>query len=106
MDKEMVSIPRALLEEIAQMCMCTLMRKTARLITQWYDAYLQPSGLRMTQCSMLVAIALAQEVPLTRLAEILVLDRTTLARNLKLLEGQGLVRVEAGEDKRVRLVRL
>jgi DNA-binding MarR family transcriptional regulator len=49
---------------------------------------------------------LAQAVPLTHLAEFLALDRTTLARNLKPLESQGMVVVEAGEDKRVRLIRL
>jgi DNA-binding MarR family transcriptional regulator len=55
---------------------------------------------------LLVAIGLAQTVPLTRLADVLVLDRTTLARNLKPLESQGLVVVEPGEDKRVRLISL
>ena len=75
-------------------------------MTQWYDQCLQSSGLRSTQFNVLVAIAIAQTVPLTRLAEILVLDRTTLARNLKPLEQQALVRIEAGEDRRVHLIRL
>ncbi len=76
------------------------------MVTQWYDACLHPTGLRSTQFNSLVAIGLAQTVPLTRLADVLVLDRTTLARNLKPLERQGLVVVEPGEDKRVRLISL
>jgi DNA-binding MarR family transcriptional regulator len=60
----------------------------------------------MTQFNLLVAVALAQEMPLTRLAEMLVLDRTTLARNLKPLERQGLLAIEAGTDRRVHLIRV
>jgi DNA-binding MarR family transcriptional regulator len=86
--------------------MCLQVRQTARSVTQWYDACLQPSGLRSTQFNLLVAIAVTQTVPLTRLAEILVLDRTSLARNLKPLEREGLVKISPGEDKRVHLIRL
>jgi DNA-binding MarR family transcriptional regulator len=106
MEKESSSITRPALEEIAQGCLCLQVRQTARAVTQWYDACLQPSGLRSTQVNLMVAIALAQTVPLTRLAELLVLDRTSLARNLKPLEREGLVEVSPGEDKRVRLIRL
>ena len=94
------------LKEIEQQCLGLLTRQVARRVTQWYDQCLQPHRLRSTQFNLLVAIAIAQTVPLTRLAEILVLDRTTLARNLKPLEQQGLVRIEAGEDRRVQLIRL
>lgn len=97
-------VEEADLLEIAQGCLCLQIRKTARLVSQLYDEYLQPSDLRLTQLSLLIAIALAQPVPLTRLADILVLDRTTLARNLKPLESQGLVITEPGEDKRVHLI--
>ena len=106
MEKKTSSIAKPVLEEIERDCLCLQVRKTARMVTQWYDACLQPSGLRSTQFNLLVAIGLAQTVPLTRLAEIMVLDRTTLARNLKPLESQGLVVVEPGEDKRVRLISL
>lgn len=106
MEKETQRIARQQLTEIEQQCLGLLTRQVARRVTQWYDQCLQPNGLRSTQFNLLVAIALAQTVPLTRLAEILVLDRTTLARNLKPLEQQGLVIIEPGEDRRVRLIRL
>jgi len=106
MKKETPHIAKPALQEIAQNCLCLQVRQTARLVTQLYDECLKPSGLRSTQFNLLVAIALAQTVPLTQLAEILVLDRTTLARNLKPLENQGLVEVSSGEDKRVRLISL
>jgi DNA-binding MarR family transcriptional regulator len=106
MEKETQRIARQQLMEIEQQCLGLLTRQVARRVTQWYDQCFQPNGLRSTQFNLLVAIALAQTVPLTRLAEILVLDRTTLARNLKPLEQQGLVKIESGEDRRVRLIRL
>jgi DNA-binding MarR family transcriptional regulator len=106
MEKKTSFIAKNVLEEIERDCLCLQVRKTARMVTQWYDACLQPSGLRSTQFNVLVAIALAQTVTLTHLAKVLVLDRTTLARNLKPLESQGLVVVEPGEDRRVRLIRL
>ena len=104
MEKATLQIAQQQLMEIEQQCLGLLTRQVARRVTQWYYQCLQSSGLRSTQFNVLVAIA--QTVPLTRPAEILVLDRTTLARNLKPLEQQGLVRIEAGEDRRVHLIRL
>jgi DNA-binding MarR family transcriptional regulator len=106
MENTTIPVTQLTLQQIAQDCLCLQMRQTTRLLTQWYDTCLQPSGLRLTQVSLLVAIALAQTAPLTRLADILALERTTLARNLKPLERAGLVDVSPGEDKRVRLIRL
>jgi DNA-binding MarR family transcriptional regulator len=75
-------------------------------VTQLYDDTLQPSGLRITQFTLLVAVALSEPVPITRLADALDLDRTTLARDLRPLTERGLVEIAAGEDRRTRKVRL
>lgn len=106
MEKQTSPLVNPVLEEMERDCLCRQVRQTARIVTQWYDACLQPTGLRMTQFRVLIAIARAKVVPLTLLADALVLDRTTLARNLKPLESLGLVVVEPGVDKRVREVRL
>jgi DNA-binding MarR family transcriptional regulator len=71
-----------------------------------YDQFLAPSGLQITQFTLLVSCAVAGPVPITNLAEVLVMDRTTLARNLKPLEKRGMVKISEGEDRRVRLVEL
>ncbi len=63
-------------------------------------------SLRATQFNLLVASALASEATVTQLAEALVMDRTTLTRNLKPLESQGLLTINAGTDRRKHLVRL
>jgi DNA-binding MarR family transcriptional regulator len=104
MEKKPLHIEANALAEVAQNCLCLSIRQTARVITQMYDAFLQPSGLRATQLHLLVAVAFAQQMPLTRLAELLVMDRTTLARNLKPLERQGLLAIGAGTDRRVHLI--
>jgi DNA-binding MarR family transcriptional regulator len=97
---------RAELAEVAAGCACRNLRRTARAVTQLYDETLRPSGLRITQFTMLVAIGLSEPVPITRLADALDLDRTTLARDLKPLTEHGLVQIAAGEDRRMRKVRL
>jgi DNA-binding MarR family transcriptional regulator len=70
-------------------CACFNPRKVARAVTQLYDDALRPAGLRVTQFSLLVVVRMAGPVSVTRLAELTVLDRTTLTRNLELLERQG-----------------
>ena len=87
-------------------CACGSLRKAARAVTQLYDEALRPTGLRITQFGILGATMAMQPVTVTRLAEETVTDRTTLTRNLRLLEEQGLIRVETGNDRREREVTL
>jgi DNA-binding MarR family transcriptional regulator len=97
---------RSQLDEVATGCACRNLRRTARAVTQLYDDILRPSGLRITQFTLLVAVGLSEPVPITRLADALDLDRTTLARDLKPLTERGLVEIDPGEDRRTRVVRL
>ncbi len=87
-------------------CTCFNLRKAARAVTQMYDEALRPSGLRCTQFSLLTATTMLEPVTVTRLAEVVVMDRTTLARNLMPLEKRGLLNVTAGDDLRTRIVTL
>jgi len=87
-------------------CACGNLRKAARAVTQVYDEVLRPTGLRVTQFGILGATKAMEPVTLTRLADATVTDRTTLTRNLKLLEKRGLIRVQMGNDRREREVTL
>lgn len=87
-------------------CACFNLRKAARAVTHLYDEILRPTGIRATQFSLLVAAKALGPVIVTRLAEMGVIDRTTLSRNLKPLEKQGLIKVVSGEDQRTRLITL
>ncbi len=87
-------------------CTCANLRRAARVVTQSYDQALQPSGLKATQFTLLATLSNRGDLPLTRLAEALVMDRTTLTRNLKPLVGKGYVRVDRDQDQRVRRISL
>ncbi len=94
------------LREEGPSCTCFNLRKAARAITQFYDEAMRETGLRVTQLSLLTVVMARQPVTVTRLARASVTDRTTLTRNLKLLDKQGLIRLEAGIDRRERTVSL
>ena len=87
-------------------CACFNLRKTSRAITQHYDRLLQPSGLRVTQFTILAVIAKAKSITITRMAKQLVMDRTTLTRNLRPLEKQGFIEIIPGDDLRTRYITL
>lgn len=75
-------------------CMCAVIRKTGRLLTKRYDYYLKPSGLKITQFSMLANIERNAGITVSKLAELLVMDQTTVTRNLRVLEKAGYIQIE------------
>jgi len=88
-------------------CACITLRRAARAVTAVYDASLAPSGLRITQFSILRKLARFGPLPVTRLAAEAALDRSTMGRNLNPLERRGLVRIEVGNvDQRERVAYL
>ena len=88
-------------------CTCFRLRSLTRRVTRLYDQVLAPSGLTVTQYSLL-AHALRQDAAPTvsELAQQLFTDRTTLTRNLKPLVDAGLVKVADGADARSKAVRV
>jgi DNA-binding MarR family transcriptional regulator len=93
-------------KNLQKRCVCFDVRKAARAISKLYDDFLRPAGLRVTQFSLLMAAKKSGTVTVTRLSKISISDRTTLTRNLTVLEKKGLIRIESGEDRRERLVSL
>lgn len=87
-------------------CNCAALRSATRALSLAYDEVLRPSGLRLTQYSILARIAAVGPRPLNDLAEMLAMDRTTLGRNLKPLERDDLVCLEVGMDRRQRVINL
>ena len=75
-------------------CMCGVIRKTGRLLTKKYDFYLKPSGLKITQFSMLANIKRNPGITVSELAELLVMDQSTVTRNLRVLEKTGYIYIE------------
>lgn len=97
------SVDRTALDLLTS-CTCQNLRQTTRVVTQYYEQALEPTGLKITQLPVLAAAATMGPVTMSELAESLVMDRTTLTRNLQPLERAGLVRIMPGEDKRARMV--
>ena len=83
-------------------CLCIGMRSAAQRLTQVYDVVLDGTGLNVTQLSQLVAIRKLETPTLRDLSAFTGLDRSTLGRNVRVLERLGLVRITAGEDARTR----
>ncbi len=101
-----LSLPRAA-RKIARECPTIRVRQASRALTRVYDDALRPVGLQMSQFSVLIAIAASTEsgATISGLATALVMDRTTLTRNLRPLERAGLLRVtRAHGDARARHV--
>src|ERR1700716_1442762 len=85
-------------------CFCLASRQAARKITRLYDRYMQESGIRVTQFTILSQLMLRGEMPIGKLAGILGMERTTLTRNLTPLEEQKWISIKAGDDPRSRMI--
>ena len=89
-----------------QNCTCFNLRKATRAVTQLFDEALKPCGLYATQFTLLAAVSSNENVAITELSKTLVMDRTTLTRNLKPLQKSGWVEVLPGLDKRTKALSL
>ena len=81
-------------------CTCLAVRQAARRITQFYDQHLAPMGLRTTQFSILAKLKRLGPTTINALADELVMDRTTLGRNILPLERDGLISITPARDRR------
>jgi DNA-binding MarR family transcriptional regulator len=88
-------------------CHCLAVRQAARHVTQFYDRFMAPFGLRSTQFSILSMLRRAGPLSINALAAELVMDRTTLGRNIRPLQRGGLVTAVVGtRDRRSRQLQL
>jgi DNA-binding MarR family transcriptional regulator len=87
-------------------CVCTSLRKAARAVSRVYDDELSGTGMTIAQFSVLRHIARGGAMPLSRLAEALVMDRTSLYRALAPLERLGWVATGDAPKGRARIVTL
>jgi len=88
-----------------QCCVCGNLRKTTRVITQFYDQHLQSTGLRTTQCALLRSISLHKNIAVGELAAILLMDQSTVTRNIEILNKHGYIKiVPEHQDARKKLI--
>jgi DNA-binding MarR family transcriptional regulator len=88
-------------------CNCFAVRSAARHVTALYDQFLAPSGLRTTQFSVLAKLDRLGPMTINALAEAMVTDRTTLGRNIRPLQRDGLISIEpSATDRRAKRLHL
>ena len=90
--------------EIGNSCACFNLRRAARLVTQKFDRAFRDSDITANQFSILMASYNQESILLTKMAKTLGMERTTLSRNLSLLEGRKMVSIAMGADKRERRI--
>src|SRR6201993_2186929 len=94
-------------QKTSEECNCFAMRAAARHLSQSYDRFLAPSGLRTTQFSILAKLKRKGPMTINALAADMVMDRTTLGRNILPLERDGLIRIEPlASDRRSKALHL
>ena len=85
-------------------CTCFNTRNFTRVITQIFDEAFKKIGFRGTQFTPLIMIFVRGPITVNKLSEYLVMDRTTLGRNLKPLQRDGLIEIKEGLDRRQKLI--
>src|SRR6266850_773914 len=106
MDRRGVKARRGPAGGRASPCVCATLRMVSRAVTQLYDEILRPSGLRVTQFSVLATIARRGEANLRQLEHMLGIDQTTLTRSLDVLERDGVLERASHPDARIRAMKL
>lgn len=87
-------------------CFCVALRGASRKLTAVYDEALAPAGVNVAQFSLLRKTRRLGPLSLTALAEIAELDRSTVGRNVRVLEEMGLMSIRSGADQRQAVVDL
>jgi DNA-binding MarR family transcriptional regulator len=82
-----------------QACACMALRKAARALTRLYDDQLSPRDMTTTQFAILGTLDRRGDLPLTELATLLVMDRTTLYRTIEPVERRGWVSIGPGPGR-------
>lgn len=94
--------------EIAEGIECTAfnLKRATRVVQNLYDDAFKPVGLEGTQYTVLGHIFVYGPISLTKLADLMDVDRTTLARNLGPLEKRGFVEMKPGSDRRAKFINI
>lgn len=106
MEPQATGVPDGREPGLLSPCVCSTLRMVSRAVTQLYDDILRPSGLRVTQFSILATIARSGEANLRQLEAALAVDQTTLTRSVNLLERDRILERVPHSDGRIKAMRL
>ena len=91
-----IAMPKKLNMAAAENCVCFNLRWVTRAVTQFYDAEMRRHGIRPTQGTILVSLNARESWNMAELSDWLGMERTTLVRNLRPLQRDGLVKIVGG----------
>ena len=91
---------KELSKNTGSVCVGFNLRKASRLVMRLYDQALKPIHLNGTQFSLLLTVAAHRNATIGELAKPLCMERSTLSRNLIVLQKKNWVQLETGEDRR------
>ena len=77
-------------------CVCFNLRWASRVMTKFFDAELRRHGIRPSQGTVLLSLKARESWSMAELSDWLGMERTTLVRNLRPLQRDGLVNAEGG----------
>lgn len=98
-------LDQELANHIIDVCACANLRTVSGSLTQLYNQLLKPTGLKITQYYMLGNIYTSPDISISKLSEIMLLDQTTVTRNLNILNDSGYVQIKRAEqDSRTKVV--
>lgn len=108
MMKRNVDVSELSRHEVSKCNECTVfnLKKATRIVQNLFDQAFKPIGLEGTQYTVLGHIFVHGPISLTKLADLMHVDRTTLARNLNPLEKKGFVEVKPGSDRRAKIINI
>lgn len=92
--------------EVERECAALRARMASRKVSRIFDEALRPLGLKVTQFTLLAAIERGAPSSITELAEALAMERTTLTRNLRVLERRGFIEIGPEGRRRSRPLRV
>jgi DNA-binding MarR family transcriptional regulator len=93
-------------DHIANSCLAVRVRMLNRVITNLYDEALRPLGLKVSQLNLLVVAAKLGTARPTEVCDILLLDPSTLSRNVERMQAQGWLEVVTDSDRRAQPFRI
>src|SRR4051812_9295246 len=89
-------MPKEVDFSVTDNCVCFNLRWAARVMTKFFDDELRRHGIRATQSAILLALKARKSWTMAELSEALGMERTTLIRNLRPLQRDGLAAADGG----------
>ena len=101
-----MKVDRETCAEAIDACACFAFARASRSVTQHYNSFFRQGGLRSTQFSLLAHVLVHEPATMGLLADEMVLDRSTLTRNLRPLTDAGYLKVTRPKGERAKVVRI